>query len=151
MSVASPFCLCWLVFITFLWDFLKFQLLYFNKVWGTQRVHTIAYEAVVKCFFNGHASNFMQLEFFFKWNKVIPFCSLYLAKKAAVCTSFTIVGIREVTITSFPGYLYDDAWRVSLFTDICKLSGVNFTNTVFYLTTCSLMQRTAVWKQRLVF
>jgi hypothetical protein len=50
----------------------------------------------------------MQLEFFFKWNEVIPLCSLFLAKKAAVCTSFTNVGIREVSNTSFHGYLYDD-------------------------------------------
>jgi hypothetical protein len=50
----------------------------------------------------------MQLEFFFKQNEVIPFCSLFLARKAAVCTSFPYVRIREVTNTSFPGYLYDD-------------------------------------------
>jgi len=51
----------------------------------------------------------MQLEFFFKRNEVIPLCSLFLAKTAAVYTSFTNGGISEVTNTSFPGYLYDDA------------------------------------------
>jgi hypothetical protein len=50
----------------------------------------------------------MQLEVLFKWNEVIALCSLFLAKKAAVCTSLTNVGIREVTNTSFPRYAYDD-------------------------------------------
>jgi hypothetical protein len=34
---------------------------------------------------------------------------LSLAKKAAVYISFTNVGIREVTSTSFLGHLYGDA------------------------------------------